>query len=272
MAEDTLHLGDVHVKNQLFQEASDVTGGFYFWDDMRVIRGIVSLTPSTAGSVQSIPSPFLTAASQGILDANMFSLRLAEPQEMTVGGMNRDLFTGDLTRIPVTNRTSDYSLSGRWQTDAHFVAIGSDPGIRLSLEDVTTSFTTAETFMSLPDPIVQELIEYLGFEEIFLLSPSVPCERRDIMPDVTLNLAGHNLTLSPYLYTFEFPLEGGAVRCISNFMPMGIDPANREMRLGTSFLRAFYTVFDLDTWTIGCELFVPLMSFAFTSFSCGCLL
>lgn len=249
---DTFDFDGFQVKDQPFLEATVVEPIGLSWDDMSIIHGIAGLTPSTAGSVLNNPSPFLSMVKEKVLDRNLFSLRLREPCELMIGAVNDELFTGDLVQIPLTNKTGRYALTGRWQAEANYLTLGSEPGIRNSLAGYTASFSTGSAFMLLPDHLVMDLWQDLGFEEIMFLPLSVACEQRDIMPDLTFNLAGKNFTLTPYDYTFEWPIKQSRTRCVSAIMPFGVEQYD-EIVLGSAFLRAFYSVFDLDTNTMGCK-------------------
>lgn len=105
--------------------------------------------------------------------------------------------------------------------------------------------------MLLPDPIVSDIWRDLEFEELMYMPPSVSCDKLALMPDIIFNLAGKNFTLTPYDYTFEWPMKPSRTRCATAIMPFGIEQYN-EIVLGSAFLRTFYSVFDLDTNTIGC--------------------
>lgn len=214
----------------------------------------MGLTPQSTGSSLKLPSPFMTMASQGLLDENIVSLRLREPRELTLGGVNHELFMGNITRIPITNHTSPYGLTGRWQAEATYVTIGSIPGIRIDLKGLTASFSTSTAYILLPDSIAYDILHDLDFDtDINFLPPSVKCEMRAMLPEIAFNLAGCNFSLTPYDYTFEWPIEGYGSRCVSAIMPIGLPPQDTtEIMLGSAFLRAFYSVFDLDGPTVGC--------------------
>lgn len=252
MTVDTFDFGGFQVKNQPFLEATTVEHIGLSWDDMTIIHGIAGLTPSSAGSVLNNPSPFMSMVREEILDRSLFSLRLREPRELTVGAINDDLFTGDLVQIPLTNNTGRYALTGRWQAEADYLTLGSKPGIRMSLAGYTASFSTGSAYILLPDHLVMDIWEDLEFEEMMFLPPSVACEQRIIMPVLTFNLAGKNFTLTPYDYTFEWPIKQSRTRCVSAIIPFGVEQYD-EIVLGSAFLRAFYSVFDLDTNTLGCK-------------------
>lgn len=250
---DTFNFGGYQAKNQAFLEATVVEPFGVSWDDMRAIHGIVGLTPSSAGSVLNNPSPFMTLISEEVLDRNLFSMRLREPRVLTFGALDSELFTGELVQIPLSNKTGRYALTGRWQAEAHYLKIGSDPGIRMSLAGYTASFSTGSAFILLPDRLVFDMWQDLQFEETMYLPPSVSCEKRAYMPDLTLNLAGKNFILTSYDYTFEWPVKQSISRCVSAIMPFGVEQYD-EIVLGSAFLRAFYSVFDSDTNTLGCKL------------------
>lgn len=260
MTMDTFSFDGVQIKNQPFLEATTVEPIGSSWDDISVIHGIVGLTPSSAGSVLLNPSPFMSMVKDNVLDRSLFSMRLREPRELLFGAINPELFTGDLVQIPLTNKTGRYALTGRWQAEAEYLTLGSEPGIRKSLAGYTASFSTGSAFILLPDRLVMDIWQDLQFEDIMYLPPSVPCEQRGVMPDLTFSLAGKNFTLTPYDYTFEWPIKQSRTRCVSAIMPFGVEQYD-EIVLGSAFLRAFYSVFDLDTSTLGCKS-APLATFS----------
>ncbi|KAL9589193.1 MAG: hypothetical protein Q9203_001999, partial [Teloschistes exilis] len=129
------------------------------------------------------------------------------------------------------------------------MTLGSEPGLQIPLAGYTASFSTLTAFILLPDLLAVQIIETLEFEDIMFLPPSVECEKLKYLPDITFNLAGKNSTLTPYDYSIEWPIEPGNVRCVSAIIPFRLEQ-NEETVLGSAFLRAFYSVFDLDTNTI----------------------
>jgi saccharopepsin len=255
---DTFHLGGLKVKSQPFISANFVQPRGVSFDNLCLIHGFLGLTPSSAGSSLHSPSPLMSMAFQSLLDANVFTLRLQEPRSLTFGSIDSTLHTGPISYIPLTNRTSPFSLTGRWQASTEYLTLGSDPGIRFDLSGRTASFGTSTAFMLLPDEYVKTIWDTLGFEDLLFLPPSVPCEKRDILPPLTFNLSGKNFTLSPHDWTMEWVVRGGMRRCVSAMMPMGRPPwESGEIFLGSAFMRAFYSVFDLDRQEIGCEYHPP---------------
>lgn len=252
---DTFNFDDLQINNQLFLDATEVRPIGSSWDDLSTIHGVLGLTPSSAGSALNLPSPFMTMVAENTLDKNILSLRLQEPRELLFGAVNPKYFTGELVRLPLTNRSSLYVpdlLTGNWQAEAHYLALGDEPGVRMSLDGYTASFSTRSAFIFLPDYAAFALTRILGFEDIMMMPPSISCEQRAHLPDLTINLAGHNFTLTPYDYTFEWPIRQSKTRCVSAIAGVGIEQYD-EIVLGSAFLRAFYSVFDQDTKTVGCK-------------------
>jgi hypothetical protein len=67
----------------------------------------------------------------------------------------------------------------------------------------------------------------------------------------TLSLGDREFHLSAYDYTFLWDMEEGRPpRCVSAFFPLGRHEG-KAIILGTAFLQRYYTVFDLDSRTIG---------------------
>lgn len=180
-------------------------------------------------------------------------MRLREPRELMFGAVDDKLFNGKLVKITLTHKTGRYALTGSWQAEAHYLTLGSEPGIRMSLAGYTASFSTISAFILLPDRLAWDILQDLQFKDhTFPMPPTVACERRNEMPDLTFNLAGQNFTLTPYDYTFEWPLEESRISCVTAILPFGVEQSE-EIVLGSAFLRAFYSVFDLDTETLGCK-------------------
>ena len=253
VSQDTFHFGNLHIQDQSFQEATEVTGGRLSWDNLSIVSGVLGLSPSRGESAYGLPNPLLMAASQGLLHSNLFALRLAEPGELRFGGVNQKLYSGNITHLPLTNQTVPLLPNGTWQTSAEYVAMGPRNDISWSLEGYTASFTTIQSYIQLPGLMTYEMLSMLGFEDIMFMPPSIDCQRRSSLPVITLSLGGHEFHLSAYDYTFLWDMEeAGPPRCVSAFYPLDRrEGAQKAIILGAAFLQRYYTVFDLDSRTIG---------------------
>lgn len=75
---------------------------------------------------------------------------------------------------------------------------------------------------------------------------NIECKACKQLPDVTFTLAGHNFSIGPENYLFEY--EGS---CNSAFFGNDyLTPDGPFAVLGTVFLRKWYNYFDLGTKTI----------------------
>jgi hypothetical protein len=127
IASDILHIGGFEIAAQLFQEAIRVQAVGLSWDDLNLVHDLLGLTPSSAGSVVNNPSPFMMMASSNLLDYNVMSMRLQEPREIMFGNTNSALYTGNFRTVPLANKTSQYLLTGGWQTQASSLSVDSIP-------------------------------------------------------------------------------------------------------------------------------------------------
>ncbi|KAI9762022.1 MAG: hypothetical protein M4579_000658 [Chaenotheca gracillima] len=258
VSQDTWRIGDLEVEDQLFTEGLEAAVRPGYW--RFAFDAILGLAPTDFAAVQRIPNAFSSMVSQKLLDRNLFSMRLAtedEPGEIIFGGVDDDLYTGELVHLPLTNETGRL-VSGTWQVEAGSFSYGEDRhGASIDLRGYTAVFDTAFPFISLPGPIAERVMDLMGAEPIPFYLMSIPCERRDFIPDVTFNLAGHNFTMSPFEYTLPVMVAGYGLRCLSTFFPLGDvmkpdEPTEPPfIILGSAFLRGFYSVFDLDSGTVG---------------------
>lgn len=257
-AVDTFDLGRLHIPGQGFLDADHERFNGIGWDDYCGMDGIIGLSNSNVSSALGFLGPFLNLVENESLDMALFGLRLREPAELSLGRVNQDLFRGDFTRVPLQEGDKqDDSLgqNGPWQTSIDYIMAGSDPALHYVLGGERTYFTTTSAFSYIPDMVFEDLImNSLGFEDMPFLPPSIDCGQRALLPDLTFNLANRNLTISPYDYTLEWLIPDESVRCVTAILPNGeLQGGKPEVVLGSAFLRGFYTVFDLDSQTIGCK-------------------
>ncbi|KAI9826359.1 MAG: Vacuolar protease A [Thelocarpon impressellum] len=259
VVKDVLRLDNIALPAYSFVDATEVDVRVAPVDDWHLVHGVLGMAPSSAGSKLRLPSVLMTLAADGVLDHNLLALRLREPREMSLGAVNPALFVGDVAWLPLTHHTSRHWLNGTWQAKAVSLIVGSTH-LHYSLEGLTASFHTEYQYILLPALMVLEIWHVLGFNIIDSFFPTVPCDQRAVLPDITLNLAGHNLTLSPYDYTIEWGGEvmgdtdedPQSITCTSAIMPISPqDGEVVEIYLGSVFLKAFYSVWDLDASKIG---------------------
>jgi saccharopepsin len=192
--------------------------------------------------------------SQGPLDKNLYYLRLAQDGEIMFGGINKDLYGGELVTLPL-KRTNDSWLSGRWGVEARFISlVGAKHNV--ALDGYTAVLESGFSFLAVDPKLLHFFNAYIGAEQVPWYAMPIPCERRALLFDLTFNLAGYNFTIKPYDYTREvqFDDNDGGLRCVSAFERFEAESGEEPyIVLGSAFMEAFYSVFDLDNEAVKCK-------------------
>lgn len=269
VSQDTVRLAGIEIKNQSFGEADTVFQIGILDGENADNDGVLGLAPNCTGGADvgngvrepRAPNPFLQMISEGRLDRNVFSLRLPTGNNsgaITFGEIDEDLYRGNLIQIPLSNRTEPL-FRDRWRIDAESIFISDQNAPWYSLSGYTAWLDTTSPAMVLPAPIVDFLHKRMGISHRpGPEPPAVPCESRARLPDLNLHFGGHKLTLTPYQYLLETTTATFGHKCYSMFIPSVEDEMPPEIPekilfLGSTFLSAFYSVFDLDNRTVSCK-------------------
>jgi saccharopepsin len=87
----------------------------------------------------------------------------------------------------------------------------------------------------------------MGAEKSWNGQYTVDCAKRDSMPDMSFVLSGYNFSITANDYILE--VQGS---CISSIMGMDFPaPVGPLAILGDSFLRKWYSVYDLGNNAVG---------------------
>jgi len=237
VSQDTLSIGDITVKNQVFAEATEEPGLAFAFGRF---DGILGLGYDTI-SVNSIVPPFYEMVNQGLLDDPVFAFYLsdseADDSEVTFGGVNTDHYTGNMYEIPLRRKAY-------WEVDLDAISFGD---AKAELADTGVILDTGTSLIILPSTIAELLNKEIGATKGYGGQYSIECEKRDSLPDLTFTLSGLDFAISPYDYILE--VSGS---CISTFTGMDIPaPAGPLAILGDAFLRKWYSVYDLKNNKVG---------------------
>ncbi|WPH00339.1 Vacuolar protease [Acrodontium crateriforme] len=239
VSKDTMTIGDLAVKNQLFAEATSEPGLAFAFGRF---DGILGLGYDTI-SVNGIPPPFYNMLDQGLLDEPVFSFYLSDTNdqgaesEAMFGGVNEDHYTGEMTKIPLRRKAY-------WEVDLDAITFGDQTA---EIDSTGAILDTGTSLIALPSTIAELLNKEIGAKKGFNGQYTVECTKRDSLPDLTFTLSGYNFTIGPHDYILE--VQGS---CISSFMGMDIpEPAGPLAILGDSFLRRWYSVYDLGNNAVG---------------------
>lgn len=264
---DTLHFAGLELPNLTFGEAREPflrrtpEIGDRDWD------GELGLAPSEKVSnpfpyigprfSTAMENPFLSMASRGLLDRNVFGLKLSrgedDPGEIMFGDANHDLYEGELKVLHLLYDSSDWSSAyGRWNVPATSISVGDGTA---SLEGYAATLDSDFPLITLPENIVMLLENHFGLKRPNRWLPSsMDCSKRDESEDLIITLGGYDFVISAYEYTIELDRpEYGGHRCLSAFRPMERFSREKYIHLGSAFLRGFYSVFDLDKRTVSCK-------------------
>lgn len=238
--EDSVTVGTVTVKDQLFAEVTDVSGlGLAY--SVGKFDGILGLAfPSI--SVDSAPTVFGDMVKQGLVSDSVFAFYLSKTSgsdgELSIGGIDSTKYTGSLTYIPLSSETY-------WEVPLSSMTIGGSK--------VTTAtkavLDTGTSILAGPSAEVKKIATSVGAKASWLNPKeyTIDCSKISSLPDITVELGGNKFTLSGADYVIN-----AGVMCL--FGMTGIDiPAPRGPLwiMGDVFLRKYYTVFDWGKQRVG---------------------
>jgi len=239
VSQDTMQIGDLKIKNQLFAEATSEPGLAFAFGRF---DGILGLGYDTI-SVNGITPPFYNMIDQGLLDEKVFAFYLSNTadegseSEAIFGGVNTDHYTGKMTKIPLRRKAY-------WEVDLDAISFGDQTA---EMDSTGAILDTGTSLIALPTTLAELLNKEMGAKKSYNGQYTVDCAKRDELPDLTFTLTGYNFTIGPYDYILE--VQGS---CISSFMGFDIPaPAGPLVILGDAFLRQWYSVYDLENNAVG---------------------
>jgi len=240
VSRDTLTLGDLVIPHQDFAEATSEPGLAFAFGKF---DGILGLAYDTI-SVNKIVPPVYNALSQGLLDTPQFGFYLgdnseegADGGEATFGGYDESKLKGKITWLPVRRKAY-------WEVSFEGIGLGDEFA---ELKSTGAAIDTGTSLITLPSSLAEIINTKIGATKSWSGQYQIECEKRDELPDFTMNFSGYNFTLSPYDYTLDV---GGS--CISVFTPMDFpEPIGDLSIVGDAFLRRYYSVYDLKKDAVG---------------------
>lgn len=238
ISQDTVSIGDLKVKNQLFGEATSEPGLAFAFGRF---DGIFGLGYDTI-SVNKVPPPFYTMIDQGLLDEPVFSFYLSDSgaskeSVVTFGGVDKSHYTGKMVKLPLRRKAY-------WEVALDSISYGDETA---ELESTGAILDTGTSLITLPSTLADLLNKEMGAKKGYGGQYTIDCAARESLPDVTFNLSGYNFSISAQEYILE--VQGS---CISTFTPMDIPaPAGPLVILGDAFLRKWFSVYDLGNDAVG---------------------
>lgn len=145
ISSDTVSLGDLKLKNQLFAEVTNEPGLAFAFGRF---DGILGLGYDTI-SVNKIPPPFYSAVDQGLLDEPVFAFYLGDTNaesEAIFGGIDESHYTGKLTTIPLRRKAY-------WEVTLDSITFGGETADM----DMGAILDTGTSLLALPATIAELL-------------------------------------------------------------------------------------------------------------------
>jgi saccharopepsin len=238
ISEDTLKIGDLNIKKQLFGEVTEEPGLAFAFGRF---DGILGLGYDTI-AVNHVPPPFYNMIDQGLLDEPVFAFYLGdtnagEESEATFGGIDQSHYTGKMTMLPLRRKAY-------WEVNLDAITFGKETA---EMDSTGVILDTGTSLIALPSTIAELLNKEIGAKKGFNGQYTVECDKRDSLPDMSFTLSGYNFTIGPNDYILE--VQGS---CISSFMGMDFpEPVGPLAILGDAFLRRWYSVYDLGNNAVG---------------------
>jgi hypothetical protein len=232
-SKDTVTVGNIDVKGQLFAEVSKVSfGPLNIAFAAGKFDGLLGLGFKSI-SQYNIPTPFEAMIDQKLISESVFAFYLpddaAQQGELVFGGVDKSHYSGDLVNVPLISETY-------WEVslDAMTFAGSSVVTNQKAIIDSGTSLLAG------PKASVDALAKQVGAKSILGKEYTVDCSKISSMPELKVTLGGKEFTLTANDYVLQ--VSG---QCLFAFT--GIDvPAPRGPLwiMGDIFMRKYYCIFD----------------------------
>ncbi|KAJ7455896.1 aspartic peptidase A1 [Mycena latifolia] len=218
VSNDVLAIGDLKIVNQDFAEATTEPGLTFAF-----------------GNVNHITPPLYNMVDKGLIDQPIVSFRLGSSEqdggEVVFGEINPEAYTRTITYAPVRRK-------GYWEVELEKVTLGDD---ELELEDIGAAIDTGATLIALPTDIAELTWGLL------VINAQIGAKRSE-NGQYTVNCAKISslLELAFFFDGRQYPLKGSDY--ILNVLGITLSSFSHNHLnrvIGDTFLRKYYTVYDL---------------------------
>jgi len=238
ISKDTISVGGIPIPEQDFGEASKVFGAVFREAHFDGVFGLGFDNIAASG----MTSPLTNLLADKSLYRPMFSLWLNGTEEgdrageLILGGVDRTRFEGSVAFAPVIRK-------GYWEVTLQKIFINSE---RLSIRR-PAAIASGSTLIIAPEEDAHRIHRSLRMSKTEDGRHTIPCGEVDSLPRITFSVGGSNLTLTPQDYIINWHGD-----CMSAIIGHDIQsPTGPIWVLGTTFLRRFYTIFDIARNRVG---------------------
>jgi cathepsin D len=241
LSEDTLNIGGLNVKKQVFAEAVNEPGITFI---VAKFDGILGMAYDSI-SVDHVTPVWYNIISQNLVKSPVFSFWLDKNPmgqsggELTLGGVNPELYTGNFSWVPITSKTY-------WQFKLDSIKLG---GVDLGFCATEACKAIADTGTSLiigPSKEINALNKKLGAVVVNGEGIFTSCDVVSKLPDITITLNGVDFVLKPQEYVLN--VQG---QCLSGFAGIDLGRLGNFFIIGDVFISTYYTIFDFGNSQVG---------------------
>jgi len=243
VSQDTVTLGTVEVKTQLFAEAMHQPGIVFV---AAHFDGILGLGYSSI-SVNGITPVFDNMVKQALVPAPIFSFYIKrhgneqDGGELLFGGSDPSKYKGDFVYVPVT-------AQGYWEFTMDGLIVGD---LELCKGGCNAIADSGTSLIAGPTEEVKALQEKIGATPFLNGEYTVDCASIPDLPAIDFNLAGKAFRLTGEEYVLKVESAGQAI-CLSGFIALDVPPPRGPLWiLGDVFMGQFYTEFDQGNNRVG---------------------
>jgi hypothetical protein len=232
-SKDTVTVGGVDVKGQLFAEVSKVSfGPLNIAFAAGKFDGLLGLGFKSISQYQ-IPTPFESMIDQKLIDEPVFAFYLQQDAsaqgELVLGGIDKSHYTGELVDVPLTSETY-------WEVSLGSLKYGST-SISSGAKAIIDSGTS---LLAGPKDAVAALAKQAGATSVLGKEYIIDCSKKSSLPDLTVTLGEKEFTLTADDYVLQ--VSG---QCLFAFMGIDVPPPHGPLWImGDVFMRKYYCVFD----------------------------
>jgi hypothetical protein len=231
---DTVTVGGIDVKGQTFAEISTVSfGPLNIAFAVGKFDGLLGLGFNSI-SQYHIPTPFEQMISQGLIDQKLFAFYLPTDSgaqgELTLGGIDKSHYTGDLVSVPLTSETY-------WEVSLDGMKFGDTTVVTSSMKAIIDSGTS---LLAGPKDLVSKIATAAGATSLMGKEYIIDCSKVSSLPDLDFTLGGKAFKLAGSDYVLQ---EGS--QCLFAFTGIDVPAPNGPLFImGDVFMRKYYSVFD----------------------------
>jgi len=235
---DSVTVGDVTTKSNLFAEITDVSGlGAAY--ALGKFDGILGMAYQSI-SVDKIPTIFQNMLAQKVIDEPVFAFYLSndptEVGELDFGGTDPNHYSGSVFWVPVIQQNywtigmDDFQINGKSFTK-----------VRKAVVDSGTSLIAG------PVADIKQIAAAVGAHAFIKGEYLIDCSKITSGVPVTIVLSGQSFTLQPKDYIIN---EQGT--CLLAMIGLDVPaPVGPFWILGDPWIRKFYSIFDFGQNRVG---------------------